>query len=100
MTDTDSPTIEYHPDAPRPSFMWTAQLPLNWRLVDTQPSRWRVCVDRLRMGLLDRAMGYYGEGEPPMTPRSPKILSGSDALGAPGLVGTIGASSLIQFFMR
>lgn len=47
LTATSPPTIEYHPDAPRPSWAWGAQLPLNWRYVDTHPARWRTCVDRL-----------------------------------------------------
>ncbi|WP_342318511.1 hypothetical protein [Corynebacterium mayonis] len=44
---TAAPTIEYHPDAPRPSFVWAAQLPLNWRYVDTHPAKWRTCAERL-----------------------------------------------------
>ncbi|AKK06272.1 hypothetical protein CMUST_09780 [Corynebacterium mustelae] len=39
--------IEYHPDAPRPQFMWSASLPSTWRIIETHPARWKVCAERL-----------------------------------------------------
>lgn len=29
--------VRFHPAAPRPRFLWQANLPLNWRLIDTHP---------------------------------------------------------------
>lgn len=30
-----------HPQALRPSFLWTAQLPMNWAFLDTHPASWK-----------------------------------------------------------
>ena len=54
---------------------------------------------KLRMDLLEKGI-RFGHGEPAMKPRSPRVLLGSAILGAVGIVGTIGASALIQFFTR
>ncbi len=53
----------------------------------------------LRMGLLDKAI-RFGAEEPALKTRSPRILLGSVILGAIGIAGTIGASALLQFFIR
>ncbi|GAA1475509.1 hypothetical protein P4N68_01500 [Corynebacterium felinum] len=39
--------VDYHPDAPRPPFIWTAQLPTTWRFIETHPSRWKIAATRL-----------------------------------------------------
>lgn len=54
---------------------------------------------KLRMSLLDKAI-RFGEAEPALSPRSPRIMLGSAIFGALGIAGTIGASALIQFFTR
>lgn len=41
------PWVRYHPDAPRPGFVWNVRLPSSWRVVDIHPARWQVVVKRL-----------------------------------------------------
>ncbi|WP_342318475.1 hypothetical protein [Corynebacterium mayonis] len=48
---------------------------------------------------MDKAI-RFGAEEPALKTRSPRILLGSVILGAIGIAGTIGASALLQFFIR
>ncbi len=41
------PLVRFHPDAPRPPFLWSAQLPVTWRVLDTHPAQWRLTVERV-----------------------------------------------------
>ncbi|WP_257203431.1 hypothetical protein [Corynebacterium cystitidis] len=42
-----APLARFHPDAPRPPFMWSAQLPVTWRVIDTHPAQWQLTVERV-----------------------------------------------------
>lgn len=39
--------LRWHPDAARPSFEWTMELPTDWSVVDTHPASWKNRVERL-----------------------------------------------------
>lgn len=45
MVDEDQDFLQQqfslHPQALRPSFLWTAQLPMNWAFLDTHPATWK-----------------------------------------------------------
>ncbi|WP_257160273.1 hypothetical protein [Corynebacterium cystitidis] len=41
------PLVRFHPDAPRPPFLWSAQLPVTWRVIDTHPAQWQLTVERV-----------------------------------------------------
>ncbi|RAV31517.1 hypothetical protein DLJ54_07920 [Corynebacterium heidelbergense] len=39
--------LDFHPQAVRPNFLWTAKLPTHWAFLDTHPSRWKRQLDRI-----------------------------------------------------
>ena len=39
--------LEWHPDAVRPPFEWTMELPSDWTVVDTHPAAWKNRVERI-----------------------------------------------------
>lgn len=48
MTDEERTLgLEWHPDAVRPDFDWTMELPTDWSVVDAHPATWKNRVDRL-----------------------------------------------------
>lgn len=47
MTEERTLGLEWHPDAVRPSFEWSMELPTDWSVVDTHPASWKNRTERL-----------------------------------------------------
>lgn len=45
--DFSKEQLSLHPQALRPNFLWTAQLPLNWAFLDTNPATWKRNAEKI-----------------------------------------------------
>ena len=45
--DVRQQQLSLHPQAFRPNFLWTAQLPTSWAFLDTHPASWQRQAERI-----------------------------------------------------